>query len=258
MTTTTPTAPPVTVTACVLIIGNEILSGRTQDQNLTFLAQALNEIGIRVTEARVIPDDEATIIATVNHCRNAFDYVLTTGGIGPTHDDITSACIARAVGRPLIRHPDAEAALLKHYRRSEVNPARMKMADVPEGSILIDNPVSTAPGFQVDNVIVLPGVPAIMRAMFDGLRHRLKGGAPMLARTIAAFTTEGLIAQPLAAIQAAHTEVEIGSYPFARSGRFGVSLVVRGTDGATVDAAAEAVRSMLEATGAEAIEDNRG
>ena len=243
---------PATVTACVLIIGNEILSGRTQDQNLAFLAQGLNEIGIRVTEARVIADDEAIIIATVNHCRQTFDYVFTTGGIGPTHDDITSACVAKALGRPLIRHPAAEAALLAHYRASEVNPARMKMAEVPGGSILIDNPVSTAPGFQIENVIVLPGVPAIMRAMFDGLRHRLKGGAPMLSRTISSFTTEGSIAQPLEAIQAAHAQVEIGSYPFVRSGRFGVSLVVRGVDDAEVDAAAAAISVMLQAAGAEA------
>lgn len=247
---------PVSVTACVLIIGNEILSGRTQDQNLPFLAQALNEIGIRVTEARVIPDIEATIIATVNACRARFDYVFTTGGIGPTHDDITSAAIAKAVGRRLIRHPEAEAILLAHYKPTEINEARMKMADVPEGSILIENPVSRAPGFQVENVFVLPGVPSIMRAMFDGLRHRLKGGAPMLSRTISSFTTEGVIAARLTGIQDAHPAVEIGSYPFARSGRFGVSLVVRGTDQMQVDVASDEVCTMLRAVGAEAIEDS--
>lgn len=244
-----------TVTACVLIIGNEILSGRTQDQNLSFLAKALNDIGIRVVEARVIPDDEATIVATVNHCRAAFDYVLTTGGIGPTHDDITSACVAKAFGRRLLRHPAAEAALLAHYRPEEVNEARMRMADLPEGAVLIDNPVSRAPGFQVENVIVLPGVPAIMRAMFDGLRHRLTGGAPVLSRTISSFTGEGTIAARLSAVQAAHGAVEIGSYPFVRSGRFGVSLVIRGVDCRDVDAATDAVCAMLRGLGAEPIED---
>lgn len=244
-----------TVTACVLIIGNEILSGRTQDQNLTFLAQALNEIGIRVVEARVIPDDEGTIVATVNHCRAAFDYVLTTGGIGPTHDDITSASVAKAFGRRLIRHPEAEAVLLAHYRPAEVNEARMKMADVPEGAVLIENPVSRAPGFQVENVIVLPGVPAILRAMFDGLRPRLQGGASVLSRTISSFVTEGTIAARLSAVQASHPTVEIGSYPFVRSGRFGVSLVVRGTDGTAVDAATDAVCAMLRDLGFEPIED---
>lgn len=243
------------VTACVLIIGNEILSGRTQDQNLAFLATSLNDIGIRVTEARVIPDDEATIVATVNHCRANFDYVLTTGGIGPTHDDITSDSVAKAFGRRLIRHPAAEAALLAHYRPEEVNAARMRMADVPEGASLIDNPVSRAPGFQVENVIVLPGVPAIMRAMFDGLRPRLKGGASVRSRTISSFTTEGVIAARLSAIQVEHTVVEIGSYPFVRSARFGVSLVVRGTEQAAVDAAAEAIGAMLRELGAEPIED---
>ncbi len=144
-----------------------------------------------------------------------------------------------------MRHPEAEARLLRHYRPDEVNAARLKMADVPEGAALIDNPVSAAPGMQIENVFVLPGVPAIMRAMFDGLRHRLKGGEPMRARTLSAFTTEGRVAAPLAAVQAAHADVEIGSYPFVRYGRFGVSLVVRGTDGTCVDAAADAVRDLL-------------
>ncbi|MFO1129608.1 MAG: molybdopterin-binding protein [Rhodospirillales bacterium] len=250
-----PSSPPREVTAAVLIIGNEVLSGRTRDQNLPFLAEQLNAVGVRVREARIIADDEDAIVAAVNACRAAFDYVFTTGGIGPTHDDITSAAIAKAFGVALVRDPEAEARLLRHYRPDEVNAARLKMADVPEGAVLIDNPVSTAPGMQVENVFVLPGVPAIMRAMFDGLRHRLMGGAPMRSRTISAFTTEGRIAAPLAAIQTAHASVEIGSYPFARYGRFGVSLVIRGVDPAAVDAATEAVRALLIGDGTEPIED---
>ena len=249
------TAPPE-VTAAVIIIGNEVLSGRTRDQNLPFLAEALNAIGVRVREARIVADDEDAIVSSVNACRVSFDYVFTTGGIGPTHDDITSAAIAKAFGVALVRDPAAEARLRRHYRPDEINAARLRMADVPAGASLIDNPVSAAPGVQMENVFVLPGVPAIMRAMFDGLRHRLTGGAPMLARTLSAFTTEGRIAAPLAAVQAAHPEVEIGSYPFVRHGRFGVSLVVRGPDPARVDAAADAVRDLLVAVGSEPIEDD--
>lgn len=241
------------ITAAVLIIGNEVLSGRTRDQNLPYLAEVLNGVGIRVVEARIIPDDRAMIAAAVNACRAAHDHVFTTGGIGPTHDDITADAIAFAFGRRLVRHPEAERLLRDHYRPDEINAARLKMADVPEGAVLIANPVSTAPGFQVENVYVLPGVPRIMQAMVDGLRHRLHGGRPMLSRTLAAFTTEGVIAAPLTLVQAAHPAVEIGSYPFVRGGRFGVSVVVRGTEAGQVDAAAAAVEAMLTAAGAEAI-----
>jgi molybdenum cofactor synthesis domain-containing protein len=245
------------VTACVIIIGNEILSGRTRDANLVYLATALGEIGIRLMEARVIRDDEDAIVATVNACRSVYDYVFTTGGIGPTHDDITAASIAKAFAVPLIRHPQAMALLSQHYRPDEFNEARQRMADIPEGAELIDNPVSRAPGFQIANVFVLPGVPMIMRAMFDGLRPRLKGGAPVLSRTISAYTTEGSIAAALTDIQARHPLVEIGSYPFIRSGRFGVSLVVRSANGTALDDAAADVRAMLQAAGAAPIEDDQ-
>lgn len=245
-----------TVSAAVIIIGNEVLSGRTADANLPFLAKALNELGVRVREARIVPDDEDTIAATVNACRASFDYVLTTGGIGPTHDDITAASIAKAFAVPLERNPDALAALRQHYRPSELNEARQRMADIPRGAVLIDNPVSKAPGFQLANVFVLPGVPAIMRAMFDGIRARLSGGTPMLSRSIAAFTTEGAIAAGLARIQDAHGRVEIGSYPFVRSGRFGVSLVIRATDREALDLAAEAVKGLIRAVGEDPIEDD--
>jgi molybdenum cofactor synthesis domain-containing protein len=248
-----PESEPPTVTACVLIIGNEILSGRTQDANLPYLAKALNAVGVRVMEARVIRDEEAAIVETVNACRAAYDYVFTTGGIGPTHDDITSACVARAFGVELIRHPRAADLLTRHYAVSQLNPARLKMADVPEGAELIDNPVSAAPGFCIGNVFVLPGVPRILQAMVDGLAPTLQGGAPVLSRTVSAFTTESGIAQPLAVVQDRHPQVEIGSYPFVRSGRFGASLVARATDPAALEAAVADVVAMLKTAGIEPI-----
>ncbi|MBM3733393.1 MAG: competence/damage-inducible protein A [Acidimicrobiia bacterium] len=245
-----------TVTACLLIIGNEVLSGRTQDANLQYLAKSLNEIGVRLMETRVIPDVEETIIATVNECRAKFDYVITTGGIGPTHDDITAACISKAFGVRHVRNPEAEARLRRHYARPEdVNAQRLRMAEMPEGAELIDNPISKAPGFRIGNVIVLAGVPRIMQAMFEGYRHKLKGGAPMLSRTVVAFVPEGKMAAGLGQAQAAHPAVEIGSYPFFRDGKLGASLVVRGTDAAAVAAATEAVKATVRAQGGEPAEE---
>src|SRR3954447_15292445 len=203
-----------TVTAALVIIGNEILSGRTQDANLAFLATELNEAGIQMREVRVVPDAEADIVEAVNALRGKHDHVFTTGGIGPTHDDITSASIAKAFGLPYGRHPEAERRLLAYYPPEKVNPARMKMAETPAGAELIDNPVSVAPGFTIGNVHVLPGVPSILQAMFTGLRPRLQGGAVVRARTITALCPEGDIAQPLAEIQARWPTVEMGSYPF--------------------------------------------
>ena len=240
-----------TVTACLIIIGNEILSGRTRDANLQFLAENLNALGIRLMEGRIIPDVEDTIIAAVNDARARFDYVFTTGGIGPTHDDITAAAVARAFGRRLIRHPAAEALLLAHYRPEDVTPERMKMADVPEDAVLLDNPVSRAPGFQVDNVFVLPGVPRIMQAMFDLFKHRLAGGAAMLSRSIASYTPEGEIAARLADLQGAYPALEIGSYPFSRDGRHGATIVIRGTDQADIAQAADALRAIIRGLGGE-------
>ena len=245
------------VTACLIVIGNEVLSGRTQDANLQYLAKALNDAGVRLMEARVIPDVEATIVATVNDCRAKFDHVITTGGIGPTHDDITSESIAKAFGVPHVVHPEAEARLRRHYAKPEdLNAQRLHMATVPEGAELIDNPVSVAPGFRIGNVIVLAGVPRIMQAMFDGYRHRLKGGAPMRSRTVIAHVPEGKMAAGLGAVQTAHSDVEIGSYPFFRDGKLGASLVVRGTDAAAVAAATEAVKVLVRAQGGEPIEEN--
>ena len=243
------------VTACVIIIGNEVLSGRTADVNLAYLGKGLNDLGIRLMEARVVRDDENAIIDAVNTCRGAFDYVFTTGGIGPTHDDITSASIAKAFGVRLERNADAMAVLGQQYTPEEFNEARRKMADVPEGVTLLDNPVSKAPGFQIANVFVMPGVPVIMRAMFEGFRHRLVGGEPWRSRSVVAFTTEGSVASALGAVQERHPAVEIGSYPFLRSGRLGVNLVLRAADKAALDAATDAVKALVTDMGVETIEE---
>ena len=203
-----------TVTACLIIIGNEILSGRTQDANLAYLAKRLNEWGIRLTEARVIPDAEETIVATVNEVRAKFDYVFTTGGIGPTHDDITSECMAKAFGLKHGVHPEARALLEAHYEPGELNESRLRMAMTPEGAQLITNAVSWAPGFQVENVFVLAGVPKVMQSMLDGLRERLSGGAAMRSCALRVELPEGVLAQGLRVLQARYPAVEMGSYPF--------------------------------------------
>lgn len=243
--------PRKAVTAALVIIGNEILSGRTQDANLAFLARELGEVGIQMREARVVPDDEKEIIAAVNELRRRYDHVFTTGGIGPTHDDITSASIAKALGRRYVRHPEAERRLLAYYPPEKVNAARMKMADTPEGAELIDNPVSVAPGFRVENVYVLPGIPSILQAMFEGLKPKLRGGAVVRSRTLTVFCPEGEIAKPLSDIQARHAMVEIGSYPFMRQDRFGTSLVFRGVDEAEITAAAEELLAVAKERGIE-------
>lgn len=232
-----------TPTAAVLIIGNEILSGRTQDANLAHIARVLGTRGIRVKEARVVEDEVAAIAEAVNDLRARYTYVFTTGGIGPTHDDVTALGVAHAFGRPLVRDPEAERRLLAYYPPEKRTAARMKMADVPQGAALIDNPVSAAPGFQVDNVFVLPGVPSILKAMLDLLLPRLAGGPPLISRTIVAYVPEGEIAEQLAAVQARHPAVTIGSYPFMRIGTPGTSLVFRAAD---PDLVARAVADFLE------------
>ena len=232
-------------TACLIIIGNEVLSGRTQDKNLAWLAAGLNERGIRLMECRVIPDVTETIVTCVNSCRRQFDMVFTTGGIGPTHDDITSACIAKAFGAQLIRHPEAEALLRKHYKPEDINEARLKMADIPEGATLIYNPVSAAPGYKMENVYVMAGVPRIMQAMFDGIKHSLAGGAPMLSASLAAHVTEGYIAEALGRIQTQFPTVEIGSYPFVRDQKLGTSLVARSTDAETLAECKKSLTALL-------------
>ena len=240
---------PTPVTACVLIIGNEILSGRTQDANLAFLARGLNEAGVRLREARVIADDTDAIIAAVNEARRTFDYVFTTGGIGPTHDDITSACVAQAFGVALIVHPEARRILESHYPPGGLNEARLRMAQVPEGASLLPNPISRAPGFRIENVFVLPGVPQIMQAIFNELKHRLQGGAKMLSRSVSCALGEGTIANGLAALQARYADLEIGSYPYFRRSDFGVTLVVRGTERARIAAAIDELTALIRALG---------
>ena len=253
---TPPQAAAAIVTAGVLVIGNEILSGRTKDANLAWLAVELNKIGIRLREARVISDLEDEIVAAVNALRARYDYVFTTGGIGPTHDDITAACIAKAFGAKLIRNPEAVRRLEAHYRdRSLLNEARLRMANTPAGATLIDNPVSKAPGFQIGNVFVMAGVPAIMQGMFDSLRPLLVGGARVLSRTVNCDLPEGVMAAGLGAIQQAHPDIEIGSYPYMRMGKAGAAIVLRGTDAARLGVATDAVKAMMRGLGGEPNED---
>ncbi len=243
------------VTACLLIIGNEILSGRTQDANLAFIAKGLNEVGVRLREVRVIPDVAETIIATVNEVRAKFDYVFTTGGIGPTHDDITSECVARAFGVRWALNEEARRRLASGYANpADLNEARLRMAHVPEGAVLIDNPVSRAPGFRIGNVFVMAGVPRIMQAMFDGIKHSLIGGAPMLSRTVTSGLPEGVLAKGLEQLQARYPDFDVGSYPYYRRGGFGTSLVVRGTGAARLAAATEELFAMIKALGGEPYE----
>ncbi|GEO81968.1 competence/damage-inducible protein A [Pararhodospirillum oryzae] len=218
-------------TAAVLIIGNEILSGRTRDANAPWLAERLAGLGIPVREIRVVPDVSERIIEAVNALRAQYTYVFTTGGIGPTHDDITTAAVAAAFGTPVERNAEAEARLRAHYEHLvDMNSARLRMADIPVGASLIDNPVSVAPGFRLDNVHVLPGVPRIMQAMFEGLAHTLAGGPPMLSVSVRGHVREGDIAEPLGALQGTVPDIDIGSYPFAQGDRIGTSLIARGTD----------------------------
>jgi len=246
------------VTAALVVIGNEILSGRTRDANLPYLAERLNDLGLRLREVRVVPDEQAEIVAAVNALRASHDYVFTTGGIGPTHDDITAAAIAKAFDVPLERNPQAVARMEAYYAGGalSLNKARLRMASMPVGARLIDNPVSGAPGFQIENVLVLAGVPRIMQAMFEGVKHRLRGGAPMLTRTVAVDLPEGAIAETLSTVQDRHAGVEIGSYPYYRSRDFGVKLVLRAADAPALSAATADLITALTDLGAVAEEES--
>ncbi|HKV14058.1 MAG TPA: molybdopterin-binding protein [Reyranella sp.] len=226
------------VTACIVVIGNEILSGRTSDANIAYLASELGKLGVRVMECRVIPDVEATIVATINEVRARFDYVFTTGGIGPTHDDITADSIAKAFGVGISEHPEAVARMSRHYGDPALfTPARRRMARVPHGATLVDNPISVAPGFQMENVFTFAGIPMIVESMFQSMKHRLVGGDPVLSRTVRTNLPEGVIAEPLGALQKRFEDLDIGSYPGFRAGKVSVSLVLRGTDDARLGAA---------------------
>ena len=247
--------PPKNVTACLLIIGNEILSGRTKDANLNFLALELNKLGVQLRECRVIPDVEQTVVDTVNEVRKKFDYVFTTGGIGPTHDDITADCIAKAFGVGISEHPEAVARMTKHYGDAALfTPARRRMARIPHGGVLVDNPVSIAPGFQMENVFTFAGIPTIMQGMFAAMKHRLVGGAPVISRTVRTNLPEGIIAEPLGALQKRFDDLDIGSYPGFRNGKVSVSLVLRGTDDARLAAASAELIDTLKKMNGEAEE----
>jgi molybdenum cofactor synthesis domain-containing protein len=239
----------------MIIIGNEILSGRTQDTNLNYLAKSLNELGVRLTEARVIPDVESVIVDTVNECRAKFDHVFTTGGIGPTHDDITAASIAKAFGTELEQHPDIVAVIKQREAPPEVMESRLLMARVPKGGRLIDNPSGGPQGFQIENVYVMAGVPMVMQAMVGTLDvKRLNGGDPVRSRSIGAYLGESQVANRLSEIQDKHPDVDLGSYPFYRKDGYGTNLVMRGTDEKELDEMKEEVRAMIVSFGAEPFE----
>ena len=243
------------MTACVLVIGNEVLSGRTPDRNLNHVARRLAELGIELREARVLPDDEAMIAEAVNDVRGRYRYVFTTGGIGPTHDDITADSIAKAFGVGISHHPDAVAVLRANYPPEMLNEARLRMARIPDGASLVKNPVSHAPGFRIENVYVFAGVPAIMQAMFEEIAHELEGGPPAASVTVSCFLGEGTVAERLREIQERwRSAVEIGSYPFYREKRYGTSIVFRSRDPGALDAAAASFRAIVRELGEEPVE----
>jgi molybdenum cofactor synthesis domain-containing protein len=219
-----------TVTAALIVIGEEILSGRTRDENIAYIAAYLTRIGISLREIRVVPDVEPEIATAVNELRRRFTYVFTTGGFGPTHDDVTTDAIAKAFGVQVVIHPDAVAAMRKRMSDEELTEARLRMARIPEGAMLIDNAISRAPGFMLENVIVMAGVPRIMQVMLDAVSPRLTKGCPILSHSVRIDAPEGDAAPGLAALQAAHPEVQIGSYPFFENKRIGTYVVLRATD----------------------------
>tara|TARA_B100001121_G_scaffold103269_1_gene91603 strand:- start:471 stop:1220 length:750 start_codon:yes stop_codon:yes gene_type:complete len=223
------------VNAAILIIGNEILSGRTQDTNTSTLATWLNSIGVKVNEVRVIPDLEDVIVDTLNVLRKENDYVFTTGGIGPTHDDITAQSVAKAFGLKYEIHKEAYKILEAYYKSGEFNEGRQKMVWMPRNAQLILNPTSGAPGFSIDNVFCLPGVPSILRSMLGGLKNKIIGGEPILSHTISLKTVESEIANSLSQVQEQNKDVEIGSYPFFHAGKLGVSIVLRSENQSKID-----------------------
>ena len=223
------------VNAAILIIGNEILSGRTQDTNTATLATWLNSIGVKVEEVKIIPDDENNIIESLNTYRTVFNYVFTTGGIGPTHDDITAQSVAKAFGIKYEIHKEAYKILESYYKPGEFNEGRQKMVWMPENANLILNPTSGAPGFSVENVFCFPGVPSILKSMLGGLTNTIVGGEPILSLTISLRTVESEIAKSLSEVQNNNKDVEIGSYPFFHAGKLGVSIVIRSESQSKID-----------------------
>tara|TARA_B100001250_G_scaffold155044_1_gene133202 strand:+ start:13 stop:765 length:753 start_codon:yes stop_codon:yes gene_type:complete len=242
------------IIAGIIIIGNEVLSGRTKDLNTSTLSIWLNSLGINVQEVRVIPDVEKTIINTVNELKNKFDYVFTTGGIGPTHDDITAESIAKAFNIEYGFQKEAFSILEKYYEPGQFNEGRQKMAKMPTTAKLILNPSSGAPGFYVENVFCLPGVPEILKAMIGGLNNILIGGDPILSKTINLRTYESEIAKSLTDVQNNNSEVEIGSYPFFRQGKLGVSIVLRSVDQNKIDECNSQILEFVEKKNIEIVE----
>lgn len=246
-------SPDRIYTAALVIIGDEILSGRTQDANLAYLAKWLNVQGIRLKEVRVVADDMAAIAEAVNAVRTTRDYVFTTGGIGPTHDDITIDAIAAAVGVPVIIHPQA-AEILRAYYGDKLTDARLRMARAPDGAELIENPRTGAPGIRWQNIFIMAGVPVITQGMLAALDGKLPGGKPVLSRSIGAWTFESRVATLLATVEKAHAGVQIGSYPFWRDGKTGANFVIRATDPAILDACATDLMAVLAADGIDAVD----
>jgi len=242
----------MTSTAAILIIGNEILSGRTQDVNIQYLAKRLGEIGIRLNQARVIPDETPDIVSAVRELAASHTYVFTTGGIGFTHDDRTAVSLAQAFETSVEEHPEA-LRLLQDYYGDALNEARRRMALIPLGATLIDNPISKAPAFQIRNVFVLAGVPSVMQAMFESLVSRLSGGKPIQFVSVSCSLPEGAIADELALLQDRHPEVDIGSYPYFKEGVWGVSLVMRGVDVDSIASATKDVSEMIRSLGGEPV-----
>jgi molybdenum cofactor synthesis domain-containing protein len=243
-------------TAALLLIGDEILSGRTQDRNLSPIATWLNLQGIHLAEARVVADRQEQIVEAVNALRIRYDYLFTTGGIGPTHDDITVDAIASALGVPVIIHPKARATLEAYYSgRGGLNEARLRMARVPEGAELIENAASGAPGIRVGNIFILAGIPSVAAMMLDALSGRLEGGRPMLARTIGCWVPESEVAELLGDTERAHPACQIGSYPFFKSGRGGANFVIRSTDERSLEACLADLMERLERAGRVVVAD---
>jgi len=225
----------IKVNAAILIIGNEILSGRTQDTNTSTLANWLNSIGVKVGEVRIIPDEENFIVETLNLLKKKYHYVFTSGGIGPTHDDITAQSVSKTFGLKYEIHKEAFKILEKYYKKGEFNEGRQKMVWMPKNANLILNPTSGAPGFNVENVFCLPGVPSILKSMLGGLKNKIVGGEPILSHTISLKTVESEIANSLSKVQNENDDVEIGSYPFFHAGKLGVSIVLRSENQTRID-----------------------
>ena len=240
--------------AGIIIIGNEILSGRTQDTNTSTLSIWLNSLGIKVQEVRVIPDTEETIIKTVNEFRKKYNYIFTTGGIGPTHDDITASSVSKAFNLTYGPHKEAMSILEKYYKPGEFNEGRKKMACMPTDANLILNPTSGAPGFNVENVFCLPGVPSILKSMIGGISHKLIGGNPILSKTINLRTVESEIAKSLSEVQTKNKDVDIGSYPFFRAGKLGVAIVLRCADQNKIDKCNLEIQNFIKEKNIEVVE----